>query len=121
MPLVLRRLLTVAPTVLVVATVTFVALQVIPGDIAQIMLGVEAKPEDLARLRRELGLDRPVVIRYVEWLGRLVRGDLGTSVAYRERVAVLLAQRLPVTLSLAAAAMTVAVALALPLGVAAAR
>jgi peptide/nickel transport system permease protein len=121
MPLVVRRLLTVAPTVLVVATVTFVALQVIPGDIAQIMLGVDARPDDLARLRQEFGLDRPLVVRYLEWLGHLVRGDLGTSVSYREPVMKLIVERLPITLSVAASAMLVAVALALPLGVLAAR
>lgn len=121
MPLVARRLLAVAPTVLVVATVTFVALQVIPGDIAEIMLGVDARPEDLARLRREFGLDRPLVARYLEWLGHLARGDLGTSISYREPVTRLVAARLPVTISLAFSAMLVAVVLALPLGIAAAR
>jgi peptide/nickel transport system permease protein len=121
MPLVLRRLLTVAPTVLVVATVTFVALQVIPGDLAEIMLGVDARPEDLARLRQEFGLDRPLMARYLEWLGHLARGNLGTSVTYREPVDTLILARLPVTLSLAFAAMLVALALAMPLGVAAAR
>ncbi len=121
MPLVLRRLLAVAPTVLVVATVTFVALQVIPGDIAQIMLGTDARPEDVARLRQEFGLDRPLVVRYLEWLGHLVRGNLGTSVSYREPVARLIAQRLPVTISVAFAAMAIATVMALPLGVVAAR
>jgi peptide/nickel transport system permease protein len=121
MPLVVRRLLTVAPTVLVVATVTFVALQIIPGDVAEIMLGVDAKPEDVTRLRQELGLDRPLAIRYVEWLANLLRGNFGTSVSYHEPVFRLIVQRLPVTLSLAASAMGVALAIALPLGVIAAR
>ncbi|MDR7518320.1 MAG: ABC transporter permease [Armatimonadota bacterium] len=121
MPFVARRLLAVAPTVLVVATVTFVALQIIPGDLAEIMLGVDARPEDLARLRRDLGLDRPLVLRYVEWLGHLARGDLGTSVSYREPVSRLIVARLPVTLSVAFSAMLIAVTLALPLGVVAAR
>jgi peptide/nickel transport system permease protein len=121
MPLVVRRLLTVAPTVLVVATVTFLALQVIPGDLAQIMLGIDARPEDVARLRREFGLDRPLVVRYVEWLGHLARGDLGTSVSYREPVSRLIVARMPVTLSVAFGAMFVALAVALPLGVVAAR
>ncbi len=121
MPLVLRRLLAVAPTVLVVATVTFIALQVIPGDVAQIMLGTDARPEDVARLRQEFGLDRPLVVRYVEWLGNLVRGNLGTSVSYHEPVARLIGQRLPVTFSVAFAAMLIATAVALPLGVVAAR
>ncbi len=121
MPFVLRRLLAVVPTVLVVATATFLALQVVPGDVATIMLGVDARPDELSRLRRELGLDRPLVVRYVEWLGRLARVDLGTSVAYREPVTRLLAQRLPVTVSVALAAMAVALGVALPVGIAAAR
>lgn len=121
MAFVLRRLLAVAPTVLVVATVTFIALQIVPGDIAQVMLGTDARPEDVAQLRREFGLDRPVVVRYLEWLARLARLDLGTSISYRERVATLIGQRLPVTVSVALAAMLVALAIALPLGIAAAR
>jgi peptide/nickel transport system permease protein len=121
MPFVVRRLLAVAPTVLVVATVTFIALQVIPGDVAQIMLGTDARPDEVARLRRELGLDRPLLVRYLEWLGNLVRGNLGTSISYREPVARLIAARLPVTYSVAFAAMLVAIAIALPLGIAAAR
>ena len=121
MPFVVRRLLTVAPTVLVVATVTFIALQIIPGDIAQIMLGTDARPEDVTRLRRELGLDRPLIVRYLEWLGNLLRGDLGTSITYREPVGRLIAARLPVTYSVAFAAMLVAIGIALPLGIAAAR
>ncbi len=121
MPFVVRRLAAVAPTVLVVATVAFVALQIVPGDIAEIMLGVEAHPEALARLRQELGLDRPLALRYIEWLSHVARGDLGTSISYREPVFRLIVARLPVTLSVAFSAMLVAVTLALPLGVLAAR
>jgi peptide/nickel transport system permease protein len=121
MPFVLRRLVTVVPTVLVVATVTFIALQVIPGDIAQIMLGIDATPEALARLREEFGLNRPLVIRYLEWLGHLARGNLGTSISYHEPVMTLILARIPVTLSVAFSAMLVAVVLAMPLGVVAAQ
>lgn len=121
MPFVLRRLLAVLPTVLVIATVTFVALQVMPGDLAVVMLGMDARAEDVARLRAEYGLDRPLAVRYVGWLAGIARGDLGTSVAYREPVARLIAKRLPVTISVALAAMLVAIALALPLGIVAAR
>jgi peptide/nickel transport system permease protein len=85
------------------------------------MLGVDAGPEDLARLRQEFGLDRPLFVRYLEWLGNLARGNLGTSISYHEPVRQLLVQRLPVTLSVAVGAMLVAVVLALPLGVIAAR
>ncbi len=121
MPFVARRLFAVVPTVLVVATITFLALQVIPGDIAVVMLGTDAPREDLARLRQEFGLDRPLAIRYLGWLSNLARGDLGTSVAYREPAGRLVAARLPVTISVAFAAMLVAVTVAVPLGVVAAR
>lgn len=121
MRFVVRRLLTVAPTVLVVATVTFIALQVIPGDIAVMLAGVDARPEDVTRLRAEFGLDRPVLVRYIDWLASLAQGDLGTSVTYRESVARLIAARLPVTFSVAIAAMLVALVVALPLGITAAR
>jgi ABC-type dipeptide/oligopeptide/nickel transport system permease component len=121
MPFVVRRLLAVAPTVLVVATVTFFALQVVPGDIAEIMLGVDARREDLAQLRHELGLDRPLALRYLEWLGHIARGDFGMSVSYREPVIRLILARLPVTISVAGGAMLLAIVVALPLGVIAAR
>lgn len=121
MPFVVRRLLAVAPTVLVVATVTFFALQVVPGDIAEIMLGVDARREDLAQLRHELGLDRPLGLRYLEWLGHMARGDFGMSVSYREPVMRLILARLPVTTSVAGGAMLLAIVVALPLGVIAAR
>lgn len=121
MPYSFRRLLMVAPTVLVVATITFIALEVIPGDLAVVMLGIDAKPDELARLRRELGLDRPLAVRYLDWLGDVARGDLGTSITYRESVGRLIVHRLPVTFSVASAAMLVAVVVALPLGIFAAR
>ncbi|MDI6771354.1 MAG: ABC transporter permease [bacterium] len=121
MPFVVRRLLAVAPTVLVVATVAFFALQVVPGDIAEIMLGVDARREDLAQLRHELGLDRPLGLRYLEWLGHMARGDFGMSISYREPVMRLILARLPVTTSVAGGAMLLAIVVALPLGVIAAR
>ncbi|MDQ7840481.1 MAG: ABC transporter permease [bacterium] len=121
MPFVVRRLLAVAPTVLAVATVTFFALQVVPGDIAEIMLGVDARQEDLAQLRHELGLDRPLALRYLEWLGHMARGDFGMSISYREPVIRLIRARLPVTVSVAGSAMLLAIVAALPLGVIAAR
>lgn len=75
----------------------------------------------MARLRAEFGLDRPVLARYLDWLGHLASGDLGTSITYREPVARLIAARLPVTFSVAFAAMLIALMVALPLGITAAR
>jgi peptide/nickel transport system permease protein len=118
--LLLRRLLLLPPTMLGAATIVFALLRAVPGDPVEIMLGESAAPVDAATLRRELGLDGPPAAQYVRFLARVVRGDLGVSIAYREPVAEVIARRYPATLELAAAAALVAVALALPLGVLAA-
>jgi len=106
----------VAPTILVVATLTFVALNVVPGDLAVMLAGVDARAEDVARLRALYGLDRPIVVRYLDWLAALGRGDLGISSSLRAPVAELVAARLPATLSLAFASMAVATAMGIALG-----
>lgn len=105
-----------APTILVVATLTFVALNVVPGDLAVMLAGVDARAEDVARLRALYGLDRPIVVRYLDWLAALGRGDLGISSSLRAPVAELVAARLPATLSLAFASMAVATAMGIALG-----
>ena len=114
------RLLAIVPTVVVTATIVFVLLRVIPGDPAALMLGLDASPQELRLLRHQLGEDRPIWEQYAVWLGGLARGRLGDSIHYHAPIAQLVAERLPVTLSLAAAAMVVTVAVALPLGVLAA-
>src|SRR5258708_20217079 len=83
------------------AVVGFVGLEVLPGDPARVMLGVEAQPESVKALRAELGLDRPAAARYLTWIGGLSRGDLGISYTYRVPVAELIGERLAVTLPLA--------------------
>ena len=114
------RVLAIVPTVVVTATIVFVLMRVIPGDPAALMLGLEAPPDQLQALRHALGEDRPVWEQYVVWLGGLARGQLGESIRYHAPVAALIAERLPVTLSLALAAMLITVAVALPLGLLAA-
>lgn len=84
------------------------------------MLGTSARPDTLAALRAELGLDQPALARYLGWIGGLLRGDFGNSVTYSLPVATLIADRLAVTLPLAVLALLITVALALPLGVTAA-
>ncbi len=111
-----RRLLAALVTLLVAAGVIFLVLEVLPGDAAAVMLGVEARPETLAALRAELGLDRPALERFVRWLAGLATGELGLSYTYRVPVAGLIAERLAVTLPLALLAGLLAVALALPGG-----
>jgi peptide/nickel transport system permease protein len=115
-----RRLFLVVPTLLGVLTLVFLFLHLVPGDPVEIMLGESAAPADVLALRRDLGLDRPLVTQYVSFLGRTLRGDLGTSLTLRAPVSAVIAARYPATLELAGAAFVLALVLAVPLGVAAA-
>lgn len=112
----LRRALGLLGALLVASAVIFVAVEVLPGDPARALLGVDAEPAAVAALRRQLGLDQPALVRYVYWIAGLVRGDLGTSWSYRVPVAALLAPRLAVTLPLALLAMVVTLAVSIVLG-----
>ncbi len=115
-----RRLLALGLTLLAASLIVFTVMEVLPGDPAAVMLGVGAQPDTLAALRAELGLDRPVVERYLRWLGGLLTGDLGRSYTYGVPVAELVAERLVVSLPLALLALTLAAALGIPTGVLAA-
>ena len=115
-----RRLALTIPVLLGVATLVFALIHLVPGDPAQAMLGEAAPQEDVDALRRQLGLDRPLLDQYGEFLAGLVRGDLGTSLRSGMPVTAQIAERLPATFELALAAMVVALSLALPLGIAAA-
>lgn len=112
-----RRLLLTIPVLLGVATLVFALLHLVPGDPAQVMLGEAAAASDVEELRQKLGLDRPLAAQYLQFIGGLVRGDVGTSFRYGTPVASELAQRLPNTLELALAAMSVAILIAIPLGI----
>ena len=118
--LIAGRFASLAVTLVAVSVAIFLILEVLPGDPAAIMLGTSAREDTLAALRQELGLDRPVLDRYLDWAGGLLHGDLGTSITYRLPVATLVAERLAVTLPLSLFAILISTALALPLGVAAA-
>jgi peptide/nickel transport system permease protein len=114
------RAASLALTLLAVSAAIFLVLDVLPGDPAAIMLGTSARPDTLAALRAELGLDQPALWRYLAWLGGLLHADFGMSVTYSLPVRTLIAERLAVTLPLAAIALLIVLAFALPLGVAAA-
>jgi len=116
----MRRLPSLLLTLLLISLATFVVVQVMPGDPAQLILGTEAPPETLADLRAQLGLDRPLPLQYLSWLSGVLRGNLGVSLRHGRPVATLIAERLPVTLSLATLSLALAVLLAVPLGVLAA-
>jgi len=114
----LRRLLVAVPSLLGVATLVFLMVHLVPGDPVEAMLGEYAAPSAREELRSQLGLDRPLLEQYAGFLGGLLRGDLGRSVARAgfPEVAGILAEAFPATLALAAAAMAVALLIALPAG-----
>lgn len=99
-----------------VAVATFGMLEMLPGNLAYAILGEGAQAEDVQRVERELGLDRPMPERFMGWLGNALRGDLGRSHASGESVAEAIGQRLPVSLQLMAMAQVFGLLLALPLG-----
>ena len=109
-----------AATLLLVSLLVFVVIRVLPGDPALIILGLEASPESVARVRHALGLDRPIAVQYAQWTGRALRGDLGRSIQYDVPVPTLILSRLQVTLPLTLLAGALMVAAAIPLGVLAA-
>ena len=117
---ILRRTTGLVLTLLGVSFVVFWIMNVVPGDPTLVILGIDSTPEAQQALRRELGLDDPFLQRYAAWLGGMATGDFGTSYAFKLPVAQLIAERLPLTLSLAVIGMAVTLVLALGLGVLAA-
>ena len=113
----IRRLLGAVPVLLAISFLIFLLLHIAPGDPVTLMLGDNATPEDVARLRAELGLDKPLLVQYWDFLSRAVRGDFGRSLKFGEPVMKLVAERLPATLELAFASLFVAILIAVPLGV----
>lgn len=101
----------------VVSAIVFFVFRIIPGDAAVTRLGESADPESVARLRREMGLDRPLYVQYLSWLGRAVRGDLGESVINRQGVFSLVIEKFPATLELAALGIALSLLLSVPAGI----
>jgi peptide/nickel transport system permease protein len=119
--LIAQRLALGIGTLFVVSVLIFGGTQLLPGDVAQAILGQSATPVAVAAIRKDLNLDRPAVVRYGEWLGHSLEGELGTSLANREPITQMISGRLGNTLFLAAAAALVAVPVAILLGLVAAR
>lgn len=115
--LILRRVLISIPLILVVTFITFLLQSLAPGDTARAILGLNYTPEAYARLVQELGLDRPLLVRYADWLGSAVLGDLGTSPVSGLSVAGEIGHRLGVTISLMIGTTAVALILGVALGV----
>jgi len=114
---ILRRLLQIVPTILMITFVVFVMMQSIPGDPVVALLGDAYTEDDAARVRVDYGLDRPVFVQYAIWLGKLARGDWGTSILSGRPVLQDVLVRLPVTLELIVLSMGVALLIAIPAGV----
>lgn len=116
MTYVLRRLLAVVPVLGFVAVFVFALLQLTPGDPAAVLAGDYATPEQIAAIRTQLGLDRPLLEQFFGWLLRVLSGDLGVSIFSGQAVSHLIAQRVEPTLLLALLTIVIAVASAIPLG-----
>ncbi len=116
----LGRLGAHAGTLTAASVVIFVLIQIVPGDPAAYMMGLNASPESVAALREQMGLDAPAMERYVEWVGGLLKGQFGTSYTYRVPVGTLIMERLQVSAPLALMAMVLSLLIALPVGVMAA-
>jgi peptide/nickel transport system permease protein len=115
--LVVLRLGLGALTLLVVSAVIFLSVEMLPGDLAEELLGQNASPENVALLREQLGLDQPALVRFADWLGGLMQGDLGQSLANGSEISDLILGRLGNTIFLACVAAAVAIPLAVSLGI----
>ena len=115
-----RRVLATIPVMATVAIFVFLLLRLSPGDPAAILAGDTASPADIERIREQLGLTQPIHIQFIEWIGRLFRGDLGTSIISKLPVSTMIGQRMEPTLALATTTIIFAVLVAVPLGVIAA-
>ena len=116
----LHRLVSLLASLIVASLVVFAAVEIVPGDPARFMLGINAQPDTVAALRAELGLDRSLVERYLSWVGGLFTGDLGVSYTYRSPVSEIVAERMQVSLPLAVYALVLTVVIAFPVGMIAA-
>jgi peptide/nickel transport system permease protein len=114
--LVVVRVLALAPMLLALSMASFALVHVIPGDPALVMMGGEGTTQAVEELRHQLGLDRPLHVRYLEWLGKIVRGDLGESLYNKTRVSEELLWRMPTTLSLVALALVFSIGIGVPAG-----
>ena len=113
----LGRLLLLVVGLFVASVIVFATLRVLPGDVAQVVAGTQSSPAQVEALRQQLGLGRPVVVQYADWIGGLFRGDLGRSLVTGGAVAPELAEKLAVTLPLAGMSLAAALVLGVPLGV----
>jgi len=112
-----RRLLGAFPVILGMSFLVFFLMQLAPGDPVTLLLGEDAEPQEIEQVRREWGLDQPIIVQYWRFLQQAVQGNFGESLRYGEPVTKLVLERLPATVELAAASLLVAILISLPIGV----
>lgn len=112
-----KKLVTLLITLFIISFLVFLAFAVIPGDPAQSMLGTQATPERLEALREQMGLNKPFLQRYGEWLLAFLQGDFGTSYSYKIPVTSMIVSKLPITIALTIMSFLMVVAISLPLGI----
>lgn len=112
-----KKLLTMIITILLVSFFVFLAFEMIPGDPALNKLGTSATKESLMRLREEMGLNKPFLVRYFSWVAGLFTGDLGTSYSYSMPVSKMIAEKLPITITLTIMSFLLIVAISIPIGI----
>ena len=113
---IVKRILAVIPVMAIVALIVFLILRLTPGDPAAIIAGDTATPDQIASLRESMGLNEPIYVQFFQWIGQLLRGDLGTSLLSGTSVNALIADRIWPTLNIALLSIVMSVAIAVPLG-----
>ena len=113
----IRRVAISVVTLFVISLIVFTGVRMIPGDPARVMGGTDADAAGLAEIRQKYGLDDPIPLQYLRWIGLALRGDLGESIRTRESVVWTVGRKLPITIELACLSLLVAVAIAIPAGV----
>jgi peptide/nickel transport system permease protein len=114
---ILRRLVQAIPVIFFSTFMVFMIIHLIPGDAAAVLAGPNATPQTLEALRKEMGLDQPLIVQYLVWLGHVLQGDLGKSTLSGQPIVKLLEARAPATIQLTITAMFISILVALPLGI----
>jgi ABC-type dipeptide/oligopeptide/nickel transport system permease component len=117
MTYIFNRLLSVVLTLFLISVITFAVTNILPGDVAMMILGTQSNPAALAGLRQSLGLEDPLVVQYWRWMGGMLTGDFGHSLVFKVQIATLLVQKLKASALIVVVSMSIAISCAIPLGV----
>lgn len=117
MSYILNRLLSVALTLVLISMITFVVTNILPGDVAMVIMGTQSNPEALEGLRRSLGLNDPLIVQYGRWIGDMLTGDWGQSLVFKEDIGPLILDKVTASALIVVMSMTIALVCAVPLGV----